>query len=66
MISVEKIKSIIEKLPEREFIELRKWIIEKDWENWDKKIEEDSRKGLLDFLIEEALEEKREGKLRDI
>ncbi|OAQ20031.1 hypothetical protein [Thermosulfurimonas dismutans] len=66
MISVEEIKSIIEKLPEREFIELRKWILEKDWENWDKKIEEDSRKGLLDFLIEEALEEKREGKLKDI
>ncbi len=66
MVSVEEIKSIIEKLPEREFIELRNWILEKDWENWDKKIEEDSRKGLLDFLIEEALAEKQEGKLKDI
>ncbi len=66
MVSVEKIKSIIEKLPEREFIEIRNWILEKDWEKWDKKIEEDSQKGLLDFLIEEALEEKREGKLKDL
>jgi len=66
MISVEEIKSIIEKLPKREFIELRNWILEKDWEKWDKEIEEDSQKGLLDFLIEEALEEKREGKLKDL
>ena len=66
MVSVEEIKSIIEKLPEREFIEIRNWILEKDWEKWDKKIEEDSQKGLLDFLIEEALEEKREGKLKDL
>ena len=66
MISVEEIKSIIEKLPEREFIELRNWILEKDWKKWDKKIEEDSRRGLLDFLIEEALEEKREGKLKNL
>ena len=66
MVSVEEIKSIIEKLPEQEFIEIRNWILEKDWEKWDKKIEEDSQKGLLDFIIEEALEEKREGKLKDL
>ncbi len=64
--SVEEIKAIIEKLPERDFIMLRKWILEKDWEKWDKEIEEHSRKGLLDFLVEEALEEKRAGKLKDL
>ncbi|HHI96608.1 MAG TPA: hypothetical protein ENJ96_02015 [Thermodesulfatator atlanticus] len=66
MFSVEEIKAIIEKLPERDFIMLRKWILEKDWEKWDKEIEEHSRKGLLDFLVEEALEEKRAGKLKDL
>jgi len=64
MISVEEIKSIIEKLSKQEFIELRKWILEKDWEKWDKEIEEDSQKGVLDFLIEEAIEEKHKGKLK--
>lgn len=66
MFSVEEIKAIIEKLPEKDFIMLRKWILEKDWERWDKEIEEHSRKGLLDFLVEEALEEKRAGKLKDL
>ncbi len=66
MLSVEEIKSLIEKLPEQEFLDLRNWILEKDWEMWDKKIEEDSQKGNLDFLIEEALEEKRKGILRDL
>ena len=65
MISVEEIKSIIEKLSKQEFVELRKWILEKDWEKWDKEIEEDSQKGVLDFLIEEAIEEKHKGKLKE-
>lgn len=66
MVSVEEIKSIIEKLPPQEFTKLRKWILEKDWGNWDKEIEEDSRKGLLDFLIEETLEEKEKGNLKNL
>lgn len=66
MLTIEEIKSAIEKLSVQEFIELRNWIIEKDWENWDKEIEEHSRQGLLDFLIEEALEEKRAGKLKQL
>ena len=66
MRTIEEIKSAIEKLSVQEFIELRNWIIEKDWENWDKEIKEHSRQGLLDFLIEEALEEKRAGKLKQL
>ena len=65
MLTVEEIKSAIEKLPAQDFIKLRKWILEKDWEKWDKKIEEHSQQGLLNFLIEEALEEKRAGKLKE-
>ncbi len=66
MLSVEEIKNLIERLPEKDFFDLRNWILERDWEMWDKKIEEDSRKGNLDFLIEEALEEKKKGMLRDL
>ncbi len=46
-------------LPEREYTSLRAWFSEKDWEQWDEKIEKDSEAGKPDFLIEEALEEKR-------
>ncbi|AEH45856.1 hypothetical protein Thein_2003 [Thermodesulfatator indicus DSM 15286] len=66
MITAEDVKSIIKKLPEKEFVKLRNWILERDWEKWDKEIEEDSKKGLLDFLIKEALEEKQKGKLKDL
>ena len=65
MARVDDIKTAIESLPEEEFAELREWLSEKDWEKWDRQIEKDSESGKLDFLIEEALEEKRMGKLKD-
>ena len=65
MLRIEEIKSIIEKLPKNEFLELKNWNLEKDWQQWDEEIEKDSKKGKLDFLIEEALKEKQQGKLRN-
>ncbi|MDA0811698.1 MAG: hypothetical protein O3C21_04800 [Verrucomicrobia bacterium] len=66
MPKVDEIKSAIESLPEKEFVELREWFSEKDWEKWDQRIETDSKSGKLDFLIKEAFEEKRRGKLKDL
>ncbi len=66
MPQIDEIKSAIESLPEEEFVQLREWFSEKDWDKWDRQIELDSRSGKLDFLIEEAFEEKRKGKLRDL
>lgn len=66
MSKLEQIKKAIQSLPEEEFVLLRKWFPERDWEKWDKELKEDSRAGKLDFLIKEALEEKKEGKLRDL
>jgi hypothetical protein len=66
MLRIEEIKSIIEKLPKNEFLELKSWILEKDWQQWDEEIERDSKEGNLDFLIEEALKEKQQGKLREL
>ena len=66
MATVDDIKTAIESLPEEEFSELREWFSEKDWEKWDRQIEKDSESGKLDFLVEEALEEKRAGKLKDL
>ncbi len=64
MITAEEIKTAIESLPENEYISLRNWFSEKDWKLWDKKIEEDSKSGKLDFLVREALLEKAEGTLK--
>jgi hypothetical protein len=33
--------------------------MERDWEEWDKQIEADSKAGKLDFLAKEAMDEKR-------
>ena len=66
MNTVEEIKKAIASLPEKEYASLRKWFSEKDWEEWDKKIAKDSKAGKLDFLIEEALNEKKVGRLRDL
>ena len=63
MSNVEAIKSAIEALPESDYIELRQWLNKKDWDKWDKQIEEDSKSGKLDFLIADALKEKEKGTL---
>jgi len=66
MIDIKKIKDEIEKLPESDFAELRRWIAEKDWEKWDNEIEKDSKANTLDFLIDEASKEKNDGNLKDL
>ena len=57
MSKVERIKIEIESLPDKEYSKLRQWFSERDWEKWDRQIEEDSGSGKLDFLIKEALDE---------
>jgi len=66
MSKVNKIKAAIEALPEEEYVKLRQWFSEKDWEKWDRKIESDSESEKLDFLIKEAHDEKENGKLKEL
>lgn len=66
MSKVEELEKAIEALPEEEFIQLRQWFSEKDWHKWDRQIEEDSKSGKLNFLLQEALEAKSKNKLREL
>ena len=66
MSNVEEIKAAIEALPEADYVRLREWFTEKDWEKWDRQIEGDSKSGKLDFLIAEAFEEKKKGILKEL
>jgi hypothetical protein len=52
----------IETLSPEEFAELRNWLLDRDWESWDRQIERDSAAGKLDCLFEEAREAHRQGK----
>lgn len=66
MRTASEIKTEIEALPHKEYVKLVSWLTERDWGCWDKQIAEDSQSGSLDFLIDEALNEKATGKLKEI
>ena len=66
MTTIQKIKSAIGSLPHQEYMQLLGWIHDKDWSDWDKKFELDAKSGKLDFLKKEALEEKKNKKLRNL
>jgi hypothetical protein len=63
---LEEIQIAIESLPYEEYIRLRQWFSERDWGKWDRQIEADSESGKLGFLIEEALNEKAQGTLKEL
>ena len=60
---VEEIKAAIEALPGEKFVEIRKWVAERDWKMWDQEVQADSKAGKLDFLVKEAFHEKHQGRL---
>ena len=62
----EEIKSSISKLEREEFWELVKWFEEFQAKVWDKELEEDGVAGRLDFLIEDALRDLKEGHVADL
>jgi hypothetical protein len=66
MIRIEEIESAVVSLPQKEYQEFRSWFFERDWERWDQEIEEDAKSGKLDFLVKEANEAKRRGKLGEL
>lgn len=59
MSNITKIQKAILSLPEADYLQLRHWFNELEWEKWDRQIEEDSESGELDFLIDEAFEAKK-------
>jgi hypothetical protein len=50
MSTLAEIENAIEKLPPQSFKELRKWIADRDWEQWDTQIENDVAAGRFDAL----------------
>ncbi len=66
MSKVDEIKDAIESLPEEEYVQLRHWFSEKDWQKWDRQLEANVASGKLDFLVKEAFEAKKQGKLKNL
>ena len=63
---IEEIKNAVNSLPVTEYRQFRDWFLERDWAQWDNQIQADSESGKLDFLVEEAMDEKNRGKLRNL
>ena len=66
MTSIHKLEKAVSSLPENEYKEFRRWFLDRDWKKWDSQIEEDSRDGKLDFLLDEAVEAKKKTRLKDL
>jgi hypothetical protein len=66
MTKVEELERAVASLTAEEYREFRRWFLERDWEQWDQQIEEDSRAGKLDFLVGEAFEAKKQEKLKEL
>ena len=64
--TISEIQQAIISLPKSDYAQLRHWLSEYDWEEWDRQIEADSDDGKLDFLVDQAAEAKRQGTLEDL
>jgi hypothetical protein len=54
MTRLENLEEEIKKLTPTEFGQLRDWLLDQDWLQWDRQIEEDSASGKLDALFDVA------------
>ena len=61
-----ELETAVEQLPAQDYDEFRRWFLERDWQAWDRELKADSTSGKLDFLVREAHDAKRTGRLRDI
>jgi len=64
--SVRELEKAVEVLSPEELREFRTWFADFDMAQWDKQIEEDSKAGRLDHLIDKAMEDYRAGKTTDL
>jgi hypothetical protein len=64
MTRVEQLEQQIVQLDPDEFAQLREWLLEQDWAEWDRQIERDGASGKLDRLMKRALADHAAGKSR--
>ena len=66
MTTVSELQKVILSLSEAEYAELRGWLLDEDWERWEREFDQDVRAGKLDTLADEALQAKARGELKDL
>lgn len=66
MTRVEQLEQEIAKLDPSELAQLREWLLDQDWAEWDRQIERDAAAGKLDGLMRRALADHAAGKSRPL
>ncbi len=66
MTTISELQEAILGLSEDDYSKLRRWLLDQDWELWEREFDEDVRAGKLDALASEALEAKARGDLKDL
>ena len=66
MTKLEALENEVQRLTREELSAFREWFIDYDWQAWDREIEQDAAAGKLDKLVNEALEEFKQGKTKEI
>ena len=65
MSTVKQIEEAVRQLSADERAAFRAWFAEFDAEEWDRQLEADAKAGRLDWLVEEARQDLREGRCTD-
>ncbi len=66
MSTLTEIEKAIEQLPPQKFRELRKWMAERDWQDWDAQLEADVTTGKFDALRAKVRADDAAGKCEDL
>ena len=64
--TIEDIEKAVSKLPPDQLAEFRAWFEEFDAARFDEKIERDAKSGRLDRLADQALDDLRKGRAREL
>jgi hypothetical protein len=66
MTNVEALERQIEQLTPEEFSELREWLLERDWETWDRELARDVRGGKLQASAHKARAHRAAGRTKPL
>jgi hypothetical protein len=64
--TITELEQAITQLPRQDFTRLLEWIEEFEARQWDEQIERDAKSGKLDKIAEQALNDYRAGKAREL
>jgi hypothetical protein len=64
--TIEEIEVAVSRLAPSDYEKFRQWLAEYDNRLWDKEMEEDARAGRLDALLNEGLDDLKNGRCTDL